>query len=202
MSNLPIRTITKGRAVPVCENDIDTDRIIPARYMRSVTFEGLGQFAFYDARFDEKGNQKDHPFNKKEFQGASILIVNQNFGCGSSREHAPQALARWGIQGIIGESFAEIFAGNCVSMGIPAVVLKASDIEELQALVAKKPETAVEIDLERKKVTAAGKEYDLEIKETRRQALVRGLWDTTAELLQNLDQIEKTAKNIPYLHFQ
>jgi 3-isopropylmalate/(R)-2-methylmalate dehydratase small subunit len=201
MNELPVRKKVVGTAIALRENDIDTDRIIPARYMRSVTFEGLGEYAFYDARFDGNGRQKDHPFNRKEFQGASILVVNRNFGCGSSREHAPQALARWGINAIVGGSFAEIFAGNCVSMGVPAVTLGANDIEELLSLIEKAPDTAVEIDLEGKTVLAGGKRYPLDIAETRRQSLLLGLWDAAAELFQNVDKIRKTAENLPYLKF-
>jgi 3-isopropylmalate/(R)-2-methylmalate dehydratase small subunit len=201
MNELPVRKKVFGTAIAMRENDIDTDRIIPARYMRSVTFEGLGEYAFYDARFDGNGRRTDHPFNRKEFQGASILVVNRNFGCGSSREHAPQALARWGIKAIVGGSFAEIFAGNCVSMGVPAVTLGANDIEELLSLVEKAPDTAVEIDLEAKTVLAGGKRYPLDIAETRRQSLLLGLWDAAAELFQNVDKIRKTAENLPYLKF-
>ncbi len=188
-----------GRGVPVPGADIDTDRIIPARYMKAVTFEGLGEYAFHDARFDQEGNKKDHPFNEARYRGASILIVGSNFGCGSSREHAPQALMRWGIKAIIGQSFAEIFAGNCSALGIPAVRVSAQEAEMLMHLVQEKPETRIEIDLEKKVVKAGGYEIPLEMPEAGRKVLVEGTWDSTAVLLANRDAIERTAARIPYL---
>ena len=128
-----------GTGVPVRGNDIDTDQIIPARFMKVVTFDGLGEFAFFDQRFDDEDNQKEHPFNEPQFQDASVLAVNANFGCGSSREHAPQALMRWGIDAIIGESFAEIFAGNCLALGIPTVTADHETIVELQEWIDEHP---------------------------------------------------------------
>lgn len=188
-----------GRGIPVPGADIDTDRIIPARYMKAVTFEGLGEYAFQDARFDQEGNRKDHPFNEARYKGASILIVGSNFGCGSSREHAPQALMRWGIKAIIGESFAEIFAGNCSAMGIPAVRVSPQEAEMLMHLVQEKPETPIEIDLEKKVVRAGGYEIRLDMPEAGRKVLVEGTWDSTAVLLANRQAIERTASRIPYL---
>ena len=189
----------RGRGVPVPGTDIDTDRIIPARYMKAVTFEGLGQYAFQDVRFDQEGNAKDHPFNNPRHKGASILIVGSNFGCGSSREHAPQALMRWGIKAIIGESFAEIFAGNCSALGVPAVRVSAQEAEMLMHLVEEKPDTPIEIDLEKKLVRAAGYEIRLDMPESGRKVLVDGTWDSTAVLLANKDPIARTAARIPYL---
>jgi len=190
---------SSGRGVPVPGSDIDTDRIIPARFMKAVTFEGLGQYAFFDVRFDQEGNKKDHPFNDPRYEGASILIVGSNFGCGSSREHAPQALMRFGINAIIGESFAEIFAGNCSALGIPAVRVSPQEAEMLMHLVQEKPETQVSIDLEKKTVTAAGYEIRLEMPEAGRRVLVDGTWDSTAVLLANREAIERTAARIPYV---
>ncbi len=188
-----------GRGVPVPGADIDTDRIIPARYMKAVTFEGLGQYAFRDVRFDQEGNPKAHPFNDARFQGASILIVGSNFGCGSSREHAPQALMRFGIKAIIGESFAEIFAGNCNAIGIPAVRVSRQEAEMLTHLVEEKPETMIRIDLEKKVVKAGGYEIPLDMPEAGRKVLVDGTWDSTAVLMANRDAIGRTAARIPYL---
>ncbi len=129
------RNQVTGTGIPVSGNDIDTDRIIPARFMKCVTFEGLEQYVFYDVRFDAEGQPKAHPYNEARYQGGSVLIVNKNFGCGSSREHAPQALMRFGMRVVIGESFAEIFAGNCTALGIPAVTASAEDITALMETV-------------------------------------------------------------------
>ena len=188
-----------GRGVPVPGADIDTDRIIPARYMKAVTFEGLGKYAFHDVRFDQEGNKKDHPFNDPRYGGASILIVGSNFGCGSSREHAPQALMRFGIKAIIGESFAEIFAGNCSALGIPAVRVSHQEAEMLMHLVEEKPGTGIRIDLEKKVVEAGGYQIKLEMPESGRKVLVDGTWDSTATLLANAEAIKRTAARIPYL---
>ena len=142
-----------GRGIPVRGNDIDTDRIIPARYLRSITFEGLGAYAFEDDR-----KSSAHPFDDPRFPGASILIVNANFGCGSSREHAPQALMRWGIQGVVGESFAEIFLGNATAMGVPCVTLKRADIQALMDAVEQHPSQEITIDLADKTLSWGGGE--------------------------------------------
>src|SRR5271169_1470074 len=144
----------EGKAVPVEGNDIDTDRIIPARYLKEITFTNMGKYPFYDERFDAEGKPKGHPFDLPAFQGAAILFVNQNFGCGSSREHAPQALMRWGIRAIIGESFAEIFAGNCTTLGIPCVTASRSDLDRLTQAVIANPKLAITVDLMTKQVRA------------------------------------------------
>lgn len=188
-----------GTGIPVPGNDIDTDRIIPARFLKCVSFDGLEKGAFYDARFDEQGRPKDHPFNDPRFQGGSILIVQKNFGCGSSREHAPQALMRFGMRGIIGESFAEIFAGNCTAMGIPAVTTSHETIAALIETVENHPDTQIVIDLLRKQVTCGSLKAPVEIPESARQALVEGSWDTTAQLLTNQQDIQATAAAIPYM---
>ena len=188
-----------GTGIPVPGNDIDTDRIIPARFMKCVTFDGLEKYAFYDVRFDENGRTKDHPFNDPRFQGGSILIVRKNFGCGSSREHAPQALMRFGMRGIIGESFAEIFAGNCTALGIPAVTASQATVAALSEIVANHPDTQIAIDLTRKEVTCGPFKAPIDIPEAARQALVEGSWDTTAQLLAARNEIQATAAAIPYM---
>src|SRR5919109_2263087 len=150
MSDIVKITQVSGRAVPIHGNDIDTDRIIPARYLKEPTFARMGEYPFFDERFDSTGKKKDHPFNDPEYRGASILFVNKNFGCGSSREHAPQALYRFGIKAIVGESFAAIFAGNCTMMGLPAVTVSAADIETLMKTVENNPRTQFMVDIEKK----------------------------------------------------
>ena len=149
-----VRAVTVGRAIPLPGNDIDTDRIIPARYLKSITFDGLGEAAFIDARAAERAAGRTHALDDARYAGASILLVGRNFGCGSSREHAPQALQRFGIRALVGESFAEIFAGNCTVLGLPAVRAAAADIERLLELVGQHPETEVTVDLEAQTVTA------------------------------------------------
>jgi 3-isopropylmalate/(R)-2-methylmalate dehydratase small subunit len=141
-----------GTGIPVRGNDIDTDQIIPARFMKVVTFDGLGEFAFFDQRFDSEDEEKDHPFNEERFRDANVLVVNANFGCGSSREHAPQALMRWGIDAIVGESFASIFAGNCLALGIPTVTASTEEIGALQAFVEENPDAELTVDVERELV--------------------------------------------------
>ncbi len=203
--NASARTIVSGRALPLREDDVDTDRIIPARYMKGVSFEGLGDFAFRDARFDESGKPTGHPFNDPRFAGASILVVNRNFGCGSSREHAPQALSRAGIAALVGESFAEIFAGNCVSLGIPAASVGHEAAREIQDLVGSDPSLAVEVDLEAREVRAGVRRFALSMPESHRKALVTGLWDSTAELLPGAAAVRALAgergrsARLPYL---
>ena len=152
-----IITGASGRAVPVRGDDIDTDRIIPARFLRCVSFEGLGEHAFEDDR--KNFSDGTHPFDREEFQGASILVVNDNFGCGSSREHAPQSLMRWGIKGLVGVSFAEIFFGNCVANGIPCLTLGAAEVEEIQEMVEKEPGSLLELAVAERTVRVGEKEY-------------------------------------------
>ena len=195
----PKRGLVKGRGLPIRENDVDTDRIIPARYLKWVTFDGLGEHAFEDARKDAKGQPNDHPFNDRRYKGASVLLVNRNFGCGSSREHAPQALARAGIEALVGESFAEIFSGNCVTLGLPAARVSAADAAALQDLVAADPSLVVEVDLESREVRAGSKRFAFTMPEAQRQALVAGTWDSTASLLANESNIRKTAAGLPYM---
>ena len=193
------RALTTGRAIPMPGNDIDTDRIIPARYLKNVTFDGLGEAAFIDERAAERDAGRTHPLDDERWAGGSILVVGRNFGCGSSREHAPQALQRFGIRALVGESFAEIFAGNCTVLGIPAVRAAAADVERLQALVAEQPETEVTVDLEARQVAAGALNCSVDLPEGARLALVRGTWDSTTLLLANRDRIAATAGQLPYL---
>lgn len=189
-----------GTGIPVRGNDIDTDRVIPARFMKCVTFEGLGQYAFYDVRFDAEGNATDHPFNDDRFKGGSILVVNKNFGCGSSREHAPQALQKFGVRAVIGESFAEIFAANCNVMGIQAVTAAADAIESLMSAVESSPQTEIALDLESDSVTAGDLSIAISMPPAQRSALLAGTWDSTSVLLANHEAIDATAARVPYLN--
>ena len=199
MSEIVKITKISGTAVPIHGNDIDTDRIIPARYLKEVTFARMGEYPFFDERFDASGKKKDHPFNDSEYKGASLLFVNKNFGCGSSREHAPQALYRFGIQAIVGESFAAIFAGNCTMMGLPAVVVGAKEIEQLMKSVEEDPRTEYSVDLENKTLSYSQQKIAIDLPETYRIALTAGSWNSTALLHANLDQVKKTAAKLPYM---
>ncbi len=193
-------TQIEGTAVPVEGNDIDTDRIIPARYLKEITFTNMGKYPFYDERFDAEGKPKGHPFDLPQFQGAHILFVNQNFGCGSSREHAPQSLMRWGIRAIVGESFAEIFAGNCTMLGIPTATVAHGEMEQLMKLAKDKPHTKFLLDLEKKTLSSGGKEHvKFEIHESKRNALVNGTWDSTSLLLANAGKTAEVAQKLPYV---
>jgi 3-isopropylmalate/(R)-2-methylmalate dehydratase small subunit len=195
------RIVIKGQGIVLHGNDIDTDRIIPARYLRTVTFEGLGDHAFEDDREQLKQQGRVHPFDDAKFRDATVLLVNKNFGCGSSREHAPQAIARWqkGIRAIVGESFAEIFFGNCVSLGLPCVVADAASVEALQKAVTADPTVAVTVDLKDKVVSVGALRVPVRIPEGVRQQFLDGRWDTTGELLANRDAIVALAKKLPYL---
>ncbi len=188
-----------GTGVPVRGNDIDTDQIIPARYLKAVSFSGLGRYAFRDQRFDEDGEPTDHPFNRECHRGASVLVVNANFGCGSSREHAPQALSRWGIEAVVGESFAEIFAGNCLALGIPAVTADPADVAALQDRLEAEPDTEIRVDVAGEALSWAGVTRELAIPATRRRALVEGLWDSTALMRANAGAVRETAESLPYV---
>jgi 3-isopropylmalate/(R)-2-methylmalate dehydratase small subunit len=194
------RIVITGKGIVLHGNDIDTDRIIPARYLRTVTFEGLGEHAFEDDRAQLKQQGKLHPFDDPKFRDGQILLVNKNFGCGSSREHAPQAISRWqkGVHAIVGESFAEIFFGNCVSLGVPCVVVDAAGIEVLQKAVAADPTLEVSVDLQKKEVGVGAARVACKIPEGVRQQFLDGRWDTTGELLQNRDAIVALAKKLPY----
>jgi len=184
-----------GRGIPLPGNDIDTDRVIPARFLKAVTFEGMGEHAFEDARKQDP----EHPFNQAVYQGASVLVVGQNFGCGSSREHAPQALMRWGIRALVGGSFAEIFFGNCVILGIPCLVASMADIEWLQKAIGREPQKVVTVDVERQEVRVGDRIIKATMPDGPRNQLVSGTWDSTAVLLEAGAAIEATAKKLPYV---
>jgi len=196
-----IRKLITGRAIVVPGDDIDTDRIIPARYLRLITFEELGKYAFFDERFDDNGKPRKHPLNDPRFTGGSIMLVNRNFGCGSSREHAPQSLMRMGIQAFVGESFAEIFSGNCTALGLPAARVSHEDAVRLQSFVEADPALVITVDLESLTVSAGGRKVSFTMPDSDRKSLVSGTWDTTAMLLANRDAIKAAAARIPYLGF-
>ena len=187
----------EGKCISLVGDDVDTDRIIPARFLKCVDFESLGESVFDDDRKALKGN---HPFDLKINKGASILIVNSNFGCGSSREHAPQALMRWGIKAIIGESFADIFYSNCVAIGIPCFTLSKTSIQIIQKYIEKK---GLFFDIDLSKSTASSKDlnFNLGIKETSKKMFLSGEWDTTSQLIDNKVLIENKLNELPYIKF-
>lgn len=188
--------VVAGRGVPLVGNDIDTDRIIPARFLRCVTFEGLGAQVFADDRTQMNGQ---HPFDLPQYQGAEVLVVNGNFGCGSSREHAPQAIAKWGIRAIVGESFAEIFFGNCLAMGIPCVTVESDLAKRLQEVLTEQPTTQITVDLETRQVQAGAVTGAVHLGDGPRQMLVSGTWDACGQLVSHADQIRATAAQLPYM---
>jgi len=188
-----IRTIN-GRCISLIGDDIDTDRIIPARFLKCVTFDSLGSAVFEDDRKDLKGK---HPFDLTINKNSSILVVNSNFGCGSSREHAPQALLRWGIRAIIGESFAEIFYSNCVAIGIPCFTMDKNEINSIQEKSEKG--LILDIDISEAEARAADGKFKLEIKSSSRKMFLSGEWDATSTLLKNKDLIEEKIKQLPYV---
>ena len=187
----------KGKCISLIGNDIDTDRIIPARFLKCVNFDSLGESVFEDDRATLKGQ---HPFDLEENKYASILVVNSNFGCGSSREHAPQALMRWGIKAIIGESFADIFYSNCIAIGIPCFTLPKKSIEEIQKYCDNQS-LFLEIDLKNSSAESKDLNFNLEIKESSRKMFLSGEWDATSTLLENKSLIEKKYRDLPYLEF-
>ena len=188
-----------GKAIAVIGDDIDTDRIIPARFLRCVTFDGLGEHAFADDRTQSNGK---HPFDKPEYQDANILVVNNNFGCGSSREHAPQALSKWGIQAIVGQSFAEIFFGNCVAIGVPCLIADPEAIKPLQALIKANPEAKITVDLDKMEVKSDNLSINVTMNEGSRQMFLNGTWDNCGQLVANTESIKATATKLPYVNWQ
>ena len=188
-----------GTGVPVRGNDVDTDQIIPARFLKVVTFDGLGQFAFFDQRFTDDDEEKAHPMNEDQFRDANVMVVNANFGCGSSREHAPQALMRWGIDALVGESFAEIFAGNCLALGIPTVTADQETVKAIQDWVDAHPDGDLDVDVANETVTYGDRTVDVTVDDAQRKALVDGVWDTTALMASNADATQATADSLPYV---
>ena len=186
-----------GKPIVLIGDDIDTDRIIPARFLKCVTFENLGESVFKDDRENLRGK---HPFDLKSNLGSSILIVNSNFGCGSSREHAPQALLRWGIRAIIGESFAEIFYSNCVAIGIPCFTLPKEVLKKIQKN-SNEYDSLLEIDINKSILITKSFSLNLEIKDSSRKMFLSGEWDATSTLLENIELIEKKMENLPYIKF-
>ena len=195
MSLSPIKKTT-GRAVPVEGDDIDTDRIIPARYMRCVTFDGLGEFLFRDIRQTQDGKSTNHTIDQAKFKGATILVSGMNFGCGSSREHAPQAIVRAGFKAVIAGNFAEIFFGNSTTLGLPCVSAKKEDLQALTQLISSEPSTEVGINLENLKVTAGKLSFPVTIKASAQQGLLSGRYDAIADLLTNLPKVQELAARL------
>ncbi|TVR43899.1 MAG: 3-isopropylmalate dehydratase small subunit [Planctomycetota bacterium] len=189
-----------GRAIPVRGNDIDTDRIIPARFLRCVTFEGLGEHAFADDRADEKRQGRIHPFDEPRYAGAEILVVNANFGCGSSREHAPQSIQRWGINAIIGVSFAEIFFGNCVALGLPCLSVSSADAEAIQSLIEGDPSLQLRIDIASGSITVGERSFQGSLPAGAKSMFLSGHWDATGQLIDGKEDVATVAAGIPYMN--
>lgn len=196
-----VRRITRveGRVIPLAGNDIDTDRIIPGRFLKVITFAGLERHAFEDDIASRAARGEVHPFAVDGYRGASILVVNRNFGCGSSREHAPQALQRWGIQAVVGESFSEIFFGNSLALGLPCVTADPATLEWLQAAATPDNQQTATVDLEAMTVTFEGRSAPIALPRPAHEALVTGAWDATGLLLEDYAQVEATAARLPYV---
>lgn len=192
-------TSVSGKGVYVPGSDIDTDRIIPARFMKCVTFDGLGEYLFYDVRHEEDGTPKEHPLNEERFSDASILLSGINFGCGSSREHAPQAIYRAGFRAVIAQSFAEIFFGNCATLGVPCAIATAENIEKVASAVEADPSLELTIDVEAQVVRYGDDEVPVTIPDTARDAFLSAQWDPIGELLDGKAEIESTAGALTYM---
>ena len=192
-------TQVTGRGVFVPGNDIDTDRIIPARFMKCVTFDGLGEFLFFDVRKNADGTDKPHPLNDPRFKGATVLLSGANFGCGSSREHAPQAIQKYGFKAIIAENFAEIFFGNCTTLGMPCATASREDIAKIAAAIEKNPQMEIVVDVAKQEVRFGGQVVKADVRPAARDALVNGRWDAIGELLDGMPAMQATAAKLPYL---
>ena len=188
-----------GRGIPLRGHDIDTDRIIPARFLKSVSFEGLETHAFEDDRKQLAERGQMHAFSNPAYSGARVLIVNGNFGCGSSREHAPQAIQRWGIRAVVGESFSEIFFGNSVALGMPCLTVSGHDAEALLSAVEADPHAEVTVSVSSQSVEINGNRYQATIPAGAREALTAGTWDATGLLLDDFDRVRSVATNLPYI---
>ncbi len=191
-------TQVSGRGAYVSGNDIDTDRIIPARFMKCVTFDGLGEFLFYDMRRNADGSNKPHPLNDPRFAGASVLLSGANFGCGSSREHAPQAIQKAGFRAIVAEGYAEIFFGNCTTLGIPCLIAAREDIQKVAAAIESNPGTEVTVDVEKLEIRFGSQMVKATMPASARDALVNGRWDAIGELLDGLPAAREAAKKLAY----
>jgi 3-isopropylmalate/(R)-2-methylmalate dehydratase small subunit len=191
--------VVSGRALPLVGDDIDTDRIMPARHLRAITFDGLERHLFGDDRAHAAARGAVHPVDDPRFAGAALLIVNRNFGCGSSREHAPQGIVRWGIRGVIGESFSEIFFGNSVMLGMPAVTAAPADVAALQAAIESNPQLEVRLDLQAMRATAGDLDIAVHLPPAARDALVTGRWDGLGLLLEDFETVRAAAGRLPYL---
>ena len=192
----------EGRGLPMRGDDIDTDRIVPARFLRAITFDGMEAHVFEDERAGSAAASRtgtEHPFDAARFGGASILVVNRNFGCGSSREHAPQALYRWGIRAIVGESFSEIFFGNASILGLPCVTAKKAHVDALMDEVERVPAGAIVVDLTSETLTAGSLRFGVSLPAHARDAFVTGAWDTTGLLLERFEDVEAAARRLPYV---
>jgi 3-isopropylmalate/(R)-2-methylmalate dehydratase small subunit len=192
-------TEVKGRGVYVAGNEIDTDRIIPARFMKCVTFAGLGEYLFYDVRKNEDGSDKEHPLNDERFAKATILLSGENFGCGSSREHAPQALYRFGFRGLIAESYAEIFFGNCTTLGIPCFCATKKDIQVVTAAIEADPSIEVTLDVANERILFGDQSVTAVVRDSARTALCEGKWDMIGELREVEDKVAEVAAALPYM---
>jgi 3-isopropylmalate/(R)-2-methylmalate dehydratase small subunit len=188
-------THVSGRGLPMRGDDVDTDRIMPARFLRAVSFDGLERHVFED----DRATMPDHPFNDSKFEGAAVLVVNANFGCGSSREHAPQGLARAGIRAIIGESFSEIFRGNAAMIGVPCLTADPASIERLQTLIEQAPDTTIDVDVASAKITAGSVQVQGTLLAALHDAFLSGQWNPTAMLLANFDEVRTVAERLPYI---
>jgi len=192
----------KGKAVPIEGDDIDTDQIMPARFLKEITFDKMGDYLFCDLRFDANGKSLDFILDRPAYQNSVFLFVGKNFGCGSSREHAPQAIKRYGIKAIVGLSFAEIFAGNCKSLGIPLVTVESDILESLYTILKSNSQSEFVLDLEKKIITCASQQFPIDIPEARRQSFLDGTWDSLQLLKEQMALVEKVASHLPYLnHF-
>lgn len=192
-------TSTTGPAVYVPGNDIDTDRIIPARFMKCIVFDGLGEFLFYDVRKNADGTDRSHPLNEARFKRATILLSGANFGCGSSREHAPQAIQKYGFKAVVAENFAEIFFGNCTTLGIPCATASRADIAKVAAAIEANPQTEIVLDVARQEIRFGGQVVKAAVRDAARDALVNGRWDAIAELLEDAAGVRATAARLPYM---